>query len=185
MKRSFLQNGFTVFIVVLLFTVLLNDGQSVAAEPVSSNPTSNDLEQAGTGALFYHIPGSALIPTHSDTKIVTDYMGCFHLSAGSSYSLNAILDIPNGSRIVQLRLFYHDIYGSIDSWIYRFNDLGNSQELIAYVGSVANPGYTSNYTNIDHTVDNFNYSYVLMVRFNGMNEDIQVCGLRVTYWPPS
>jgi hypothetical protein len=119
----------------------------------------------GTGASFYHVPGSVFVPTDSLTLI-------------------APLEIPDGARLVELRMFYHDTSaGGMDGWIYRYNDLSTTMESIAYVESVGDTGHSSSYTTIDHTVESFNYKYVLMVRINGATSDLQLCGMRVAYYP--
>jgi hypothetical protein len=172
-----------MIIVMLLVVVLSNRGRPAAAE--SPGMPLAPLAPTGTGASSYHIAGSVLTPTDSRTVIATNYMGCFHVTAGSAFLLNAPLKIPDGSRIVQLVLFYDvTTTATIDSWITRYNDLGTSEENLVHVQNSSTGGHGSNYAALEHVVDNFNYSYVLNVKFNGQSESLQVCGLRVLYYPP-
>lgn len=136
-------------------------------------------------AEFYHIPGSALTPVDSTTSLVYDNMGCVHASAGASYLLNAPLEIPDGSQIVLLRLYYDDTSASnINGWITRYNEAGTDYEDLVSVDSIGTGGHGSNYGDLDHIVDTYGWSYVLNVRLNASSSALQVCGLRVMYYSP-
>jgi hypothetical protein len=189
-----------IFIIAfgILTAAVVNSDRPVTAEALPDNKSASrgllpvsppdavfaPRSPFGTGASFYHVPGSVFVPTDSLTLMVTGYYGCFYLDAGYAYALNAPLEIPDGARLVELRMFYHDTSaGGMDGWIYRYNDLSTTMESIAYVESVGDTGHSSSYTTIDHTVDNFNYKYVLMVRINGATSDLQLCGMRVAYYP--
>jgi hypothetical protein len=140
----------------------------------------------GTGASYYHVAGSAFTPTDSSTVFSTAYYGCIYLDAGAAYALNAPLEVPDGARLVQLRIFYEDSIGyAIDAYIYRYNDLGTGEELISFTESVDTPGHTSVFDDIvpEHIVDRFNYSYVLRVKIHNYSSTLQFCGARVTYYP--
>jgi hypothetical protein len=113
-------------------------------------------------------------------------MGCVHVSAGATYLLNAPLEIPHGSQIVLLRLYYDDTSASnINSWITRYNEYGTGFEDLVSVSSLGDGGHSSNYGNLDHIVDTYNWRYVLNVRLNDPNSGLQVCGMRVMYYAPA
>jgi hypothetical protein len=136
-------------------------------------------------ASFYHIAGSTLIPVDSATNLVYDLMGCVHASAGATYLLNAPLNIPNGSHIAVLRLYYNDTSASdMNGWITRYDELGTDFEDLVGVTSTGSGGHGSNYGDLDHIVDTYGWSYVLNVRLNVSSSALQVCGMRVMYYPP-
>jgi hypothetical protein len=143
------------------------------------------VNSAAAAVSYYHIPGSVLTPVSSATTLDYDFMGCIHATAGASNLLNAPLNIPPGSRITLLRLYYDDTSTSdIQSWITRYNPEGTSFEDLVTVASSGTDGHGSNYGTLDHVVDPYGWSYVLVVRLNGTSPTLQVCGLRVMYYPP-
>jgi hypothetical protein len=135
-------------------------------------------------AFFYHIPGSTLTPVDSTTKLSYDLMGCIHATAGATYLLNAPLEVPNGSRIVLLRLYYDDTSTTQDvyGWITRYNEAGTDFEDLVAVPSNSSSGHGSNFGDLDHVVNTYSYSYVLVARVNVASTALQVCGLRVMYY---
>jgi hypothetical protein len=164
-----------------------SQGAEAQLMPARGEPLDSPALIASTAATahFYHIPGSVLMPVDSTTKLVYDLMGCVHASAGASYLLNAPLEIPDGSRIVLLRLYYNDTSASdMNSWITRYDELGTNYEDLVSVPSAGSAGHGSNYGDLDHTVDTYGWSYVLNVRLNVASSTLQVCGLRVMYYPP-
>jgi hypothetical protein len=136
-------------------------------------------------ASFYHIPGSVLIPVDSATTLTYDLMGCVHATAGASYLLNAPLEIPDGSHIVLMRLYYNDTSASdLNGWITRYDELGTTFEDLVGVTSTGTGGHGSNYGDLDHIVDTYGWSYVLNVRLNVASSTLQICGIRVMYYAP-
>jgi hypothetical protein len=69
------------------------------------------LEGGGFSSSFsyVHVAGSVLRPRDSSSEYSTDNSGgCIYLAAGSTYYVfNTHLNIPNGSRIDYLRVFYY------------------------------------------------------------------------------
>ncbi len=58
---------------------------------------------------YFHIPGSVLRPRDSTSEWGTDWSGgCIYQTSGSPYNVfNLHLNIPNGSRIDYLRVYYY------------------------------------------------------------------------------
>jgi hypothetical protein len=165
---------------------LLDDPALFVGEKVQSVTINEQAVTLETTARFYHIPGSVLTPVDSSTSLVYDYMGCVHASAGATSLLNAPLEIPDGSKIVLLRLYYDDTSAdSISSWITRYNEAGTGFEDLVFAGSLGDGGHASSYGNLDHIVDTYNWRYVLNVRLNSASSTLQVCGLRVMYYAPA
>lgn len=155
----------------------LSDTPGAALDDFSIKPDAT--------ARFYHIPGSALTPVNSSTTLVYDSMGCIHTGAGSSSLLNAPLELASGDHIVLLRLYFNDASTAtnVSGWITRYNEAGSDYEDLVAVTSSGNPGHSSNYADLDHVVDTYTWSYVLNARTNDASSDLQICGLRVMYYP--
>ena len=159
------------------------DEPDLIAKAQISTPQTVPLQ---TTASFYHIPGSVLKPVDSITALSYDGNGCVHATAGASYLLVAPLEIPDGSNIVLLRLYYDDTSASDDigGWITRYNAAGTGHEDLVYAPSTGSAGPGSNYGNLTHTVDTYDWSYVLHARLNATGSALKVCGLRVMYYAP-
>ena len=61
------------------------------------------------GFHYVHIPGTVLLPRTSSVEWSTDWTGgCIYLKSGPSYNVfNKTLNIPDGSRIDYLRVYYY------------------------------------------------------------------------------
>lgn len=196
-----------VLAVVLMLVVVANRWNPAAAEPEGESgdpPTSSQgteaqpLPERGapldetsqvSGAFtprYYNVPGSVFVPVDSAVNVSYDQMGCIHLTAGAGYLLNAPLDIPPGSRIVSMRIYYDDKSSSnnLQSWITRYNLEGTDYNDLVYVNSLGASGKGTNYGTLDHVTDTFNYRYVLNAKFFSNSSDLQFCGMRVMYYPP-
>ena len=206
MHRSIWGSLLVVLVVVLLAMAVLNSGQLAAAgtdaqgtgdpgtssqgdeQQLPSTPgkeLDNGAKYPSATASFYHLPGSALTPVDGATTLTYDLMGCVHATAGASYLLNAPLEIPDGSTIVLMRLYYDDTSASsINGWITRYNEAGTGYEDLVSVASSGSAGHGSNYGDLNHIVDTYGYSYVVNVRLNSASSTLQVCGIRVMYYAP-
>ena len=118
-------------------------------------------------ASYYNVPGTIFTPTDNATILVNDGFGCIHASAGAGSVLNAPLDIPPGSQIVLMRLYYDDANaGNMRSWITRYNEYGTDYEDLVTVQSSGEAGHGSNFGNLDHVTDTYNWRYVLNVQLD-------------------
>jgi hypothetical protein len=168
------------------------DWSSIMTEPQpDDNVAGYGLTDAGlewsTLFSYYHSAGSALRPRDSSVNWTIDPSGgCIYLASGDAYTvLNIHLDVPHGSRIEYLRLFYYDTSASDSTaWVTRYNDEGGIED-VTNVTSDTNTGYgTTLSAYIEHVVDSTNYSYVLNWRPYVIGSTMQLCGLRVAYRLP-
>jgi hypothetical protein len=138
-------------------------------------------------ARFYHIPGSVLTPVASATALTYAPYGCVYATAGATYLLNAPLEIPHGSQIVLMRLYYDDTSATnnIIGWITRYNAYGTGFQDLVAVTSLGYSGHGTNYGDLDHIVDTYDWSYVLNVALGTASSGLQICGIRVMYYPPT
>jgi hypothetical protein len=204
-----------VLAIALLLAVLSNTENTTAASLPAINPTPQPDEPGNLGlssqgteaqllpftgaqkdeqallavspsASFYNIPGSVLIPVDGVVNLVYDNNGCVHATAGANYLLNAPLDIPPGSHIVLMRLYYDDTnVGAIDSWITRYDEAGTDHQDLVSVSSIGSAGHGSNYGDLDNIMDTYSWRYVINVRLNTASPTLQVCGIRVMYYAPT
>jgi hypothetical protein len=110
-----------------------------------------------------------------------------HLSAADIQSalFNVHLDIPQGSRIDYLRVFYYDTSSNNSTaWITTYDGAGSFSDL-TYVLSEGNSGYGTNLSDyVGHVVDTTNDAYVLNWRSSQPDSSLRLCGLRVAYHLP-
>lgn len=136
---------------------------------------------------YYHAAGSAFRPRDSSVDWANDSSGgCLYLTAGSTGEIfNIHLEVPHGSQIEYLRIYYYDTSASnSQAWVTRYDDEGGYEDVIS-VSSDLNTGYgTKLSAQIFHVVDTVNYSYVLNWRPIVVGSTMQLCGLRVAYKLP-
>lgn len=155
------------------------------------NVTGASLTDAGLdwSSLYYyfHAAGSSLRPRDSSVDWANDGSGgCMYLTSGDSTKIfNIHLEVPHGSRIEYLRIYFYDTSASNSfAWVTRYDDEGDIED-VTYVASSSNLGYGSTLSPyIEHIVDTTNYSYVLNWRPYAVGTTMQLCGLRVAYRLP-
>jgi hypothetical protein len=125
----------------------------------------------------------------SVTEYVYDGRGCVHVSGGTTGQnniLNTELHIPDGSVIKFLRLYYVDTSptGSVTGYITYIDPATSVVDLVS-AASVDIPGSKFVVSReITHTVDNSRFAYTLIGWPSAPSVNLQVCGLRVAYYPP-
>jgi hypothetical protein len=138
---------------------------------------------------FYYIfaAGSTLRPRDSiqDWANSSDG-GCIYATTSANEVMNLHLDLPTGSRIDYLRIFYYDANASnSDAWITTYNGSGGFSDIFSVSTSGAS-GYGTNLSSyVGHIVDNANNAYVLNWRPNATGSTMRLCGLRVAYRVPT
>jgi hypothetical protein len=167
-----------------------SQGTAVQVSVAPSVPQDNRTLSPNATSRYYHIPGSVLMPVDSSTTLAYDYMGCIHAKTGGGDLLNAPLDIPEGSTLIGLRLYYNDTNAgtNINAWITRYNLDGTDYDDIVSVVSSGSAGHGNVWAEVDPTmnlVDPYNWSYVINGRVNGAASSLQICGIRVMYSPPA
>lgn len=97
-------------------------------------------------------------------------------------TFNIHLDLPDGSLVEYVRIYYYDIVAANSHvWLTRYDD-GQAYSDVLYVGSTGSAGYgTALSAQSSHIVDNLAYAYVLNWRPDDLGPGLQLCGLRVAY----
>jgi hypothetical protein len=95
------------------------------------------------------------------------------------------LDLPEGSRIDYLRIFYYDTSANDSrAWITTYDGTGGYDD-IATVPSSGNGGYgTEVSAYVGEVVSNLNNAYVLNWHASQTGDTMRLCGLRVAYRLP-
>lgn len=151
--------------------------------------SGNDVADAGFSATFYylHVAGSTLRPRTSATSWASGGSGgCVYASSGSVGTFNIHMDLPHGSRVDYLRVFYYDASANDSiAWITRYDSAGGYSDRTS-VFSSGSGGYGSQLSGyLGEVLDYANYSYVLNWWPNQLGSSMQLCGLRVAYRLPT
>lgn len=166
-----------------------SQGTEAQTLPASGEPQDLPPFVPGVVAAFYHVPGSTLMPVAASTTLAYANTGCIYAASGGDDLLNAPLDIPDGSTLVGIRLYYYDANAGTDvsGWITRYDESGTAYNDIVHAGSSGDAGYGNVWGDANpamSTVDMYTWSYVLNARLNDAASSLQVCGIRVMYYPP-
>jgi hypothetical protein len=140
---------------------------------------------------YLHVAGTALRPRDSSTNWFYGGSGCVYVE-GALHNLNIDVQIPEGSLVEYLRIYYFDTNASDSTaWLTRyFEDPLDPGTLtfqdIAVVFSDGDSGYgtTVNDPAVAHEVDAYNNRYVLNWRPAVSGSSLQLCGLRIAYRLP-
>jgi hypothetical protein len=98
-------------------------------------------------------------------------------------TFNIHVQLPEGSRVDYLRLYYYDTHPSRDSsaWLTSYDDQGSFSDL-AYVTSSGEGGYGTELSPfLGEMIDTVGSSYVLNWRPNDLGTELKLCGLRIAY----
>ena len=144
-----------------------------------------DGQHPDSTAAFLFVPGSVFLTVDSNQTWTYDYMGYIHNTADGNSLMNYPLQLPQGSRIVLLRVYYDDTNASVNGygWITMYPEGGESYVDLVNVPTLGSSGHGSNYGDLDHIVNNYNQNYVLVWRANVASTNMQLCGIRVMYYP--
>jgi hypothetical protein len=140
----------------------------------------------GGGFSYYYVSGATLEARDSATGWDYSGTGCKYTIGGTDRIVNTELQIPDGSTIKYLRIYYNDTSAGSDvqGFITRY-DAGTGTEDVVSVSSTGAGGVgTALSAEITHVVDNFGYAYVLIGWPGASSSQVQICGLRVAYYAP-
>jgi hypothetical protein len=151
------------------------DGYSISAA---------DIDAAWSDFYYVFAAGSTMRPRDSATTWGYPGSGCVSAAVGNDlFTLH--LDLPEGSRIDYLRIFYYDTSANDSrTWITAYDGAGGYDD-IATVLSSGNGGYgTEVSAYVGEVVSNLNNAYVLNWRASQTGDTMRLCGLRVAYRLP-
>jgi hypothetical protein len=154
-------------------------------------PSGGLQKQAHVSALnsylsYYMVSGSAFKGKSSTTTYQYDTGGCIYSTSGNDQFV-AELQIPNGSEIKYLRIYYRDTNASafVTGYITYINPGISSLDLVN-VSSTGNGGYGyTTSSEITHTVDTSVHAYILIFWPTIGDNTVEFCGMRVAYYAPA
>jgi hypothetical protein len=154
----------------------------------NASPPSALAPNAPTATFsYYFVSGAALVPRDSATSYVYDGQGCVHSGSGSIV-LNTDMQLPVGSEIKYLRLYFYDTNnpGYVTGYISRYPPSLASVDLVAVSSpTTGQPGAGFVVSQrITQTVDYENFPYLVIGRPSVANANLRICGLRVAYYAP-
>jgi len=158
--------------------------QNLAGLDSVSEPAVGD---AVTSLISWRIAGSALKPRENDVSYSTSGSGgCTYVSSGDAFTVwNTPIDLPQGSTIDTLRMYFYDTSTSNTSAWFTIYDLYGNIVQEWSVSSNTGGGYSFNDSaQINHTIDYSTYSYLINWRPVVSGSTLQLCGFRIFYEPP-
>ena len=143
--------------------------------------TDGTAAPAGVGSQYLFLAGSAFTPRTSAQTVSYPGGGCTY----SSDWIISSLDLPGGTEILGVRLFYFNSgsAGSVAMNLFSYTGDGNFN-LALSGNSTLNTGYSSDYFPFPDgsplVIDNISNSYALL---GSMSVNLRLCGMRVFYTP--
>ncbi|MBN1259436.1 MAG: hypothetical protein JXB35_02045 [Anaerolineae bacterium] len=165
--------------VMLVLLMTAGPGAVLGREAIAAET----MASGWSNFYYWNVAGTTLRPRDSSLDWDNDGIGgCLFQTAGSTGEIfNIHLDLPPGSRVDYLRLFYYDTSGATSSaWVTSYNNAGGLVDRTS-VTSSGSAGYATLSPYLGHVVDTFNNSYVLNWRSNQLGNSMRLCGLRVAY----
>jgi len=138
-----------------------------------------------SGFFYIFAVGSTLRPRDSASS--WDYNGAGCVSLGSGFEWFTLhVDLPEGSRVDFLRLFYYDTSASNNSKAFlTISDGAGRSEHLTSVLSAGDAGYgTTLSPYLGHVVDNSDQGYELIWVANTTGSSMRLCGMRIAYRLP-
>jgi hypothetical protein len=163
---------------------MLTAPETRAGAAAEAAPEAFSAGSGFAGFSYLMIPGAGLHPRAAATTWSYSGAGCVSAAAGNDL-FTAGIDLPHGSRIDYIRLYYYDASPS-DSTAYltRFDGSGGYADL-ASVKSAAAAGYGHKVSGlIGHVVNNSSGAYVVQWRADQTGPTMRLCGLRIAYRLP-
>lgn len=147
--------------------------------------TTADGEITWSGFYYVFVAGSTLQPRASTTTWASSGGGGCIYAVADAGMFNVPLDLPQGSRIDYLRLYFYDTSASDSrAWVTIYDGAGGYVDVIG-VNSSGTAGYgTTQSAYMGHIVNNSSNAYVLNWRPNVTGSTMMLCGLRVAYRLP-
>ncbi|MFN2151224.1 MAG: hypothetical protein ACK2T5_06475 [Anaerolineales bacterium] len=155
-------------------------------DPLAQETTPLTPDVSWSNFRYIYAAGSALRPRNSGQDWATSGSGgCIYATSLGGEVMNLHLDIPTGSRIDYLRIFFYDTSDSnSQAWVTTYDGASGIDD-IAYVTSSGTGGYGTYLSPyVGHIVDNASDAYVLNWRPVVTGSTMMLCGLRVAYRVP-
>lgn len=132
---------------------------------------------------YLNVAGSSFVPREGGTTSTYHSAGCISRASGSQWFVYP-LQLPAGSRIKYVRVYYNDTSttANLTAALTRYDGSGiNLDEVLFSTAASSGFGsYLSPETNV--VVDNLGYATQLLLTFGESSPTLQFCGMRVAYY---
>ncbi len=113
--------------------------------------------------------------------------GCIRQTQASSFSLDAAIDLPHGTKIVSITFDVYDGNNGaplISGSLFEFNANSFTTVFTTSVPSNTNNGYIGIGGFLDdYRIDNINHNYIVARLSSNTNVESRLCGVRIGYVP--
>ena len=160
-----------------------SQAQQLQSGPSQTIASPEDPDSPDATTRYIHVAGTAFIPYWDPVEPKYAGGGCVYYTGTYKYSTFP-LELPYGSTVTQLRLYFKDTNAN-NGIIYltQYDDGNSYTEIISTTTSGSSGvGYTS--VSLSLPLDYVNYSYSLMWQANVGDASMQLCGARIAYTPP-
>jgi hypothetical protein len=160
------------------------DGEPDHSPENGTSATQVDEGPRWSGFYYYNVAGSTFHPRASSSTWAYGGSGCIYRTAGSQPFV-LFLNLPEGSKIDYLRVFFYDT-DAINGFagITRYDGGGSVEDLVS-VYSTGSSGYDTRLSSyLGHIVDNAGWAYTVYWNPNTNSGTMQICSLRVAYRLP-
>lgn len=152
----------------------------------SSMPAPQDSEVVnGVTFDYVRIAGAAFVPFADSAAFAYSGSGCIHSTGGSESRFAHKLELPAGSIVKYVRMYYFDNSASaVTTYFTTYDAAGNFTE-VATVASTDTGGYGSALTaEMNYEVDTISAPVNIVANLGTQNDSsLQFCGVRIAYVP--
>jgi hypothetical protein len=134
---------------------------------------------------YLRVAGSSFVPRDSSTTIQYQTAGCVSRASGTTW-ISYPVQLPSGSRVVAMRLYYYDNRPSDDLTIAftAYNMQGAFEDKALFSNGTTSSGYGTVDRAMDVVIDNANWGYQINVLLSASTAGLRLCGARLTVLPP-
>lgn len=175
-----------VFVAAVILIAALTSGTRATAQEGDGTSEAMDTDQTirvvEGGPGFVSINSAAFVPHNQYNEFV--YADQLYSTYASSSNFHAALNLPDGSIINKVVLYYYDSNTTLNltATLRRVSFSGGGTD-IGYINSAGDGGYGYDEGSVPAVlVDNQNYSYKITVIFpGGAGNTVKLVGFRIDY----
>jgi hypothetical protein len=166
-------------------------GEDLSPPDLPALPAGLDqIEEVKNGLSSLRVAGSAMRPRDSDVE----WGHGPHPNEGCTFAISGVparcwttpLYLPQGATVKHLRMYFNDTSSANSEGWFTVYDLYGVVVEEWDVQSSGSSGTSFRQTGeFTHTINYDSYSYVLKWRPNDTGTDMQLCGFRIYYYPPT
>ncbi|MDX1436588.1 MAG: hypothetical protein R3335_07255 [Anaerolineales bacterium] len=159
----------------------------IMSPPDGPSKSGPQADAAEGGLTSWRVIGSALRPRENDVSYTINGSGsCSYVTAGDASTVwNTPINLPQGSTVDTLRMYYYDTSASnTTAWFTIYDLYGSIVDEWSVSSSTSGGNSFNDSPQINHVIDYSVYSYLLNWRPIVTGSTLQLCGFRLFYEPP-